>query len=109
MAPDLAELGTTWNPDFAAMGALVDLGPYVAKWGHGNDLLPALVESATYNGKLYGLPWYAGNRSVYYRKDWFAEEGIEEFPTTWEDFVEVAIRLTKDTDGDGKIDRYGFR
>jgi N,N'-diacetylchitobiose transport system substrate-binding protein len=108
MAPDLAELGTTWNPDFAAMGALVDLGPYVAKWGHGNDLLPALVESATYNGKLYGLPWYAGNRSVYYRKDWFAEEGIEEFPTTWEDFVEVAIRLTKDTDGDGKIDRYGF-
>ncbi|HBR28227.1 MAG TPA: hypothetical protein DD789_02185 [Firmicutes bacterium] len=108
MAPDLAELGTTWNPDFAAMGALEDLGPYVKKWGQGADLLPALVESATYEEKLYGIPWYAGNRSVYYRKDWFAKEGIKEFPTTWEGFVEVAKRLTKDTDGDGKIDQYGF-
>lgn len=108
MAPDIAELGTTWTPDFAAMGALEDLGPYVEKWGQGDDLLPALVESATYEGKLYGLPWYAGNRCVYYRKDWFEKEGIKEFPKTWEDFVKVAVQLTKDTDGDGKIDQYGF-
>src|SRR5690554_4867360 len=89
MAPDIAELGTTWTPDFAAMGALENLEPYVEKWGEGSDLLPALVESATYNRILYGLPWYAGNRSVYYRKDWFAEEGITKFPETWEEFAEV--------------------
>ncbi len=108
MAPDIAELGTTWNPDFAAMGALEDLGPYVEKWGYGADLLPALKESATYEDRLYGLPWYAGNRSIYYRKDWFDEAGIKEFPTTWEDFIKVAVKMTKDTDGDGKIDRFGF-
>jgi N,N'-diacetylchitobiose transport system substrate-binding protein len=66
------------------------------------------VESATYEEKLYGIPWYAGNRSVYYRKDWFEQEGITEFPTTWEGFVEVAKLLTKDTNGDGKIDQFGF-
>ncbi|MGD8400003.1 MAG: extracellular solute-binding protein, partial [Bacillota bacterium] len=28
MAPDIAEVGTTWNPDFSAMEALVNIQPY---------------------------------------------------------------------------------
>lgn len=108
MAPDLAEVGTTWNPDFAAMGALENLQPYVTKWGYRSDLNPALLTNATYNGRLYGLPWYAGNRAVYYRKDWFAAAGIDKFPVTWQEFVEVAKKLTVDLNQDGKIDRYGF-
>ena len=108
MAPDISEVGTTWTPDFASMGAIQDLDSYVAKWGQKQDLLPALVESATFNGQLFGMPWYAGNRVVYYRKDWFAEAGIKSFPTTWDEFAKVAKKLTKDTNRDGKIDRYGF-
>jgi N,N'-diacetylchitobiose transport system substrate-binding protein len=108
MTPDVAEVGTTWNPDFAAMGALENLKPYVAKWGKGSDLNPALIENATYRKGLYGLPWYAGNRALYYRKDWFAAAGIKNVPTTWPEFAKVARRLTVDTNNDGKIDRYGF-
>jgi N,N'-diacetylchitobiose transport system substrate-binding protein len=108
MAPDVAEVGTTWNPDFAAMEALENIKPYVVKWGQKKDLNPALLENATYNGRLYGLPWYAGNRAVYYRKDWFAAAGIKKFPVTWTEFAKVAKRLTVDTNNDGKIDRYGF-
>jgi N,N'-diacetylchitobiose transport system substrate-binding protein len=108
MAPDIAEVGTTWNPDFAAMAALENLRPYVVKWRYQKDLNPALVENATYNGGLYGLPWYAGNRAVYYRKDWFAAAGIKKFPATWTEFAKVARQMTVDTNKDGKIDRYGF-
>lgn len=108
MAPDVAEVGTTWNPDFIAMNALVNLKPYMIKWGKISDLNPALLANATSNGRYYGLPWYAGNRAVYYRKDWFAEAGIKKFPETWSEFVKVAKQLTVDTNKDGKIDRYGF-
>lgn len=108
MAPDVAEVGTTWNPDFAAMAALENIKPYIAKWGKQSDLNKALLENATFNKKLYGLPWYAGNRAVYYRKDWFAEAGIKSFPKTWTEFTRVAKQLTVDTNKDGKIDRYGF-
>jgi N,N'-diacetylchitobiose transport system substrate-binding protein len=108
MAPDVAEVGTTWNQDFAAMSALDNIQTYVTKWGKRPDLNKALLTSATFNGRLYGLPWYAGNRAIFYRKDWFAEAGIKSFPTTWAEFTQVAKKLTVDTNKDGKIDRYGF-
>jgi N,N'-diacetylchitobiose transport system substrate-binding protein len=108
MAPDVAEVGTTWNPDFAAMQALENLQSYLKKWGKKSDLNPTLLTSATFNRKIYGLPWYAGNRAIYYRKDWFAAAGIKKFPTTWQEFAKVAKRLTVDTNNDGKIERYGF-
>lgn len=108
IAPDVAELGTTWTPDYAYMGALEDLTERINALGYASEFVPALVESATLDEKLYGLPWYAGNRCMIYRKDWLEEEGIKEFPKTWNEFIEVTKKLTKDLDGDGKPDRFGF-
>lgn len=107
VAPDIAEMGTTWNAQFAEMGALEEMDKYVDQWGYRDDFTPGLVESATLDGKLYGAPWYAGARGLMYRKDWFKEAGLEA-PKTWEEFLQAAKVLTKDTDKDGKIDRYGF-
>ena len=39
--------------------------------GLDEDLVPGLVEAGTVDGKLYGMPWYAGIRSVVYRTDVF--------------------------------------
>lgn len=107
VAPDVAEMGTTWNPQFAEMGALDEMDKYVGQWGYRDDFAPALVESATLEGKLYGVPWYAGARGLMYRKDWFKEAGLEA-PKTWEEFLQAAKVLTRDTDKDGKVDQYGF-
>ena len=90
--PDVAEVGTTWTPEFATAGALLDLGDQVESAGLDGDLVPGLVEAGTVDGKLYGMPWYAGVRSVVYRTDVFEEAGVES-PTTWDDLVAAGEKL----------------
>jgi len=107
VAPEIAELGTSWTPEFAEMDVLTDLDTRIDVWGDRDDLLPVLIESATYNERLYGMPWYAGCRALIYRKDWFKEEGITEPPEppemwTWDEFLEAAIKLNNPPD------RWGF-
>lgn len=86
-APDVAETGTTWTPEFADAAALVPLDDYVAEEkGLADDLVKGLKEAGTYDGKLYGMPWYAGVRSIVYRADVYEELGLKA-PTTWDEIV----------------------
>ena len=39
----------------------------------------------------------------------FEEAGIENPPKTWEELVDMAALLTKDTNDDGRIDQWGLR
>ena len=55
----------------------------------GDDLLQSLVESGTYDGRFYGVPYYAGARIVVYRTDLLEAAGLE-VPTTIDEFVEPA-------------------
>lgn len=90
--PDVAEVGTTWTPEFADAGALVDLSGAVEDAGLDDGLVPGLVEAGTVEGQLYGMPWYSGVRSVIYRTDVFEQAGVE-VPTTWDELVEVGEAL----------------
>ncbi|WP_079032130.1 sugar ABC transporter substrate-binding protein [Streptomyces specialis] len=90
--PDVAEIGTTWAPEFGAAGALTDLAGNIEADGLGDDLVPGLYEAATVDGAVYGMPWYAGVRALMYRADVFAEHGLEP-PTTWDELRDVALRL----------------
>ncbi len=64
--------------------------------GLGNGLVDGLVEAGTVGDALYGMPWYAGVRSIVYRTDVFAELGLKP-PTTWDELVQVgqAIKAAK--------------
>ena len=75
-SPDVVELGNTQAQAFEAAGALKDLTANKADLG-GDDLLQSLVEAGTYDGKFYGVPYYAGARVMLYRKDLFEKSGIE--------------------------------
>ncbi|RKN42512.1 extracellular solute-binding protein [Streptomyces hoynatensis] len=90
--PDVAEIGTTWAPEFGAAGALTDLSETIESEGLADDLVPALREAATVDGAVYGMPWYAGTRSLMYRKDIFEEHGLQA-PTTWDELRDVALQL----------------
>ena len=69
-SPDVIELGNTQAQAFEAAGALADLTANKAALG-GDDLLQGLVEAGTYNGKFYGVPYYAGARVILYRMNLF--------------------------------------
>jgi len=92
--PDVAEVGTTWTPEFADAGALTDLTDVVSEADLESDLVPGLVEAGTVDEGLYGMPWYAGVRSVVYRTDVFEKAGVEP-PTSWDELVEVGEQIEK--------------
>jgi N,N'-diacetylchitobiose transport system substrate-binding protein len=75
-APDVIETGNTQVAQFAASGGLLDLSDKVSELG-GASWLKGLAEPGAYEGKQYGIPYYAANRVVIYRKDLFAKAGID--------------------------------
>ncbi|MFX0537195.1 sugar ABC transporter substrate-binding protein [Ornithinimicrobium sp. Y1847] len=90
--PDVAEVGTTWTPEFGDAGALADLSDRIEGAELNDEYVPAMMEAATLEDAVYGAPWYAGVRSLIYRTDIFEEAGVEP-PTTWDDLVEVGTTL----------------
>ncbi|KQW07970.1 sugar ABC transporter substrate-binding protein [Leifsonia sp. Root4] len=90
--PDIAETGTTWTAEFAESGALAPIDDYVTEAGLDGKLVEGLVEAGTLDDTLYGMPWYAGVRSVIYRTDLFEAAGIA-VPTTWAEFQDAVLSL----------------
>ena len=91
--PDVAEMGTTWTPEFADQGGLVEQ-PKISK----GDYVSSLVDAATLNGKVYGKPWYAGARALIYRKDMLEKAGVEP-PKTWDEMMAAAKAIKSKVGG----------
>lgn len=92
--PDVVEMGNTQAATFTTAGAFTDLTDELGDLG-GDDLLPGFVAAGTADGATYAVPYYAGSKYVFYRKDLFDKSGIE-VPTTTDEFVDAAIQLKKD-------------
>lgn len=90
--PDVAETGNTWTAEFADAGGLLPISSYVEKSGLEKDLVEGLEKSGSYDGELYGMPWYAGVRGLVYRADVFSELGIEA-PKNWDDIVAAGEKI----------------
>ena len=104
--PDLAQLGNTWLPELATLGALAPLDEQVGK---GEVVRPAdyfagIWETNQLDGTLYGVPWYVDTRLVFYRRDRFAAAGFTAFPPTWSAWRD-AMRAIKAQVG---ADRYAI-
>lgn len=92
-SPDLVEIGNTQTSSFTEVGAFADVSDMKDKLG-GKDLIPSFVDASTVDGKLYALPFYAGSRGVFYRKDYFEQAGIA-VPKTIDEFTDSVIELQK--------------
>lgn len=64
-------------------------------------------ESTLIDDQMTFYPIAVQPLAVIYRKDRFEEAGLS-VPTNWDEFVANAKALTKDTDGDGENDQWGF-
>jgi multiple sugar transport system substrate-binding protein len=93
--PDLAQLGNTWIPEFAEIGALEKLDGRVAQSAavSARDYFPGVWRTNLYRGGLYGIPWYVDTRVLFYRRDLLARAGFREAPRTWKDWREAMVRI----------------
>ncbi|MET7811946.1 extracellular solute-binding protein [Streptomyces sp. NPDC005395] len=96
--PDVIEVGNTQVPQYAEGGRLQDLTlESMRDWGI-RDWLPGLAEPGQWMSQQFGVPWYAANRVVIYRKDLFEQAGINEPPRTREEWLEATEKLDKNGD-----------
>jgi multiple sugar transport system substrate-binding protein len=91
VAPDVAMVDCVWVAGLAQSGFLYALEDLSSQWNHTafvKDLYPAFVKANSFNGRLYGLPLKADASLLWYRKDWFAQEGLEP-PQDWNDLLAI--------------------
>lgn len=96
---------------YAKKGYLEKLDGYIEKENIDiKDFLEPALAIGTYENGIYSLPFRHDGSGMYYNKKMFREAGLdpEKFPTTWTELIDAGKKLTKDTDGDGKIDIYGM-
>jgi N,N'-diacetylchitobiose transport system substrate-binding protein len=98
--PDVIELGNTQTAKFAASGALADLSGKVGDLG-GQNWLKAMTESGAWDGKQYGIPFYAANRVVIYRTDLFDKAKVSP-PTSLDEWVTAGKKVAASS-GNGKL------
>jgi len=63
-----------------------------------------------FENNIYALPWAAQPLLLLYNREAFRAAGLPDDapPATWDDMIRIATALTRDTDGDGTIDQFGF-
>lgn len=72
------------------------------------DSSPSDIAYLKRGDHFYGFTYIGGGNSLHYRKDLIAQAGFSGPPETWDDLLQYAIKLTRDTNGDGQPDIYGM-
>jgi len=75
-----------------------------------SDFYPQSFNAFSFQKSVYCLPQNISSLEVYYNKALFDAAGVA-YPAadwTWDDFLNTAKALTKDTNSDGQTDEYGL-
>ncbi|KAB1147555.1 extracellular solute-binding protein [Streptomyces luteolifulvus] len=92
-APDVVEMGNTEMLAYMVNGAFAPVDP--AKFDNSSAWLDGLKASVTYQGKTYGVPYYAGGRVGNWRKNLFASAGVKSAPKTYEELTAALDKVQK--------------
>jgi N,N'-diacetylchitobiose transport system substrate-binding protein len=84
--PDVIEMGNTEMTKYMAAGAFANISAYKGSFDNSSHWLAGLKKSSMFNGKLYGVPYYAGSRLVTYRTDLFKKAGVKKAPSSLKKF-----------------------
>jgi ABC-type glycerol-3-phosphate transport system substrate-binding protein len=110
--PDLAQVYEAWTENLIENGSAESMtayinGPNGLSQEELDDFIPGMIENSTWDGEIYSFPFNKSVRALYWNKGAFAEVGLTQAPTNWDEYLEYAKKLTRDTDGDGEIDQWG--
>ncbi len=104
--PDIMHTNFAGTAYLHSQGIITEMDDVIEGIGK-DDFISSYLHVLNADGKTWGVPDWALHTSVWYRKDLFEQYNID-IPKNWAEFERVAKRLTLDTDGDGKVDIYGF-
>ncbi|WP_369261969.1 MULTISPECIES: extracellular solute-binding protein [unclassified Streptomyces] len=92
-APDVVEMGNTEMLGYMVKGAFAPLD--ATKFEQSDAWLDGLKASVTYDGKTYGVPYYAGGRVGNWRKDLAASVGVKSAPKTYKELTSALDKIQK--------------
>ncbi len=98
-------------PAFVNRGVLLDLAPFAARAGLNTAAFHAgVLELFRRDDGLFAFPKGFTPMVMYYNRTMFEDAGIEppRGEWSWAEFRAIADSLTRDTDGDGRTDIWGF-
>jgi N,N'-diacetylchitobiose transport system substrate-binding protein len=93
--PDVIEMGNTEMTKYMAAGAFANISGNKGQFANSSKWLAGLKASASFGGKLYGVPYYAGSRVITYRSDLFKKAGFKKPPTSLAQFQSQLVKVGK--------------
>lgn len=103
-APDIVVMHGAQIPNYASRGALMPLDDLLASAGvDTSDFLPAARDHASYNGKLYALPWdihsivWHINVDLFQQAGLVDEQGNPKLPQNRDEFMAAAKQMKEKT------------
>ncbi|RKX76850.1 MAG: hypothetical protein DRP87_10795 [Spirochaetes bacterium] len=110
--PDVFHLHAYSVKSFIEKGYTKDLTPFIEKEGGGflDSWYEQTLEIMYKDGKYYAIPGDFMAMVLFYNTELFKEAGLDpnQPPKTWSQFLDYAKKLTRDRNGDGKTDVWGF-
>lgn len=105
--PDVADGADQWMGEFAALGGLQSLDDFYAQRGiKDSDFMTDAWQHFVYvDGHRYAAPFYYDTRLLYYRPDMLKAAGIAAPPTTFDELLADAKKLSNGTNVFGLADQ----
>jgi multiple sugar transport system substrate-binding protein len=91
--PDIVVVNNPDHQQFAELGIAEDITDRLTAWGETGQYVKAAVDSATWNGRQYGLPQQVNCLALYYNEAMLTAAGVAP-PSTWSEFASAAQKLT---------------
>lgn len=109
-APDVYVLDLIQYPYFISIGAFYDITEKAKTLPYFNDFPERILRLGMKDERIYALPAVFDLSALLWNKDLFEAAGLDpdKPPATWDELIKYGQKLTKDLDGDGVIDQWGF-
>jgi multiple sugar transport system substrate-binding protein len=82
-----------WPAEFADNDWIADLSSRFPQ-SERQQFLPVTIQANTFQGKVWGVPWFTDVGLLFYRKDLL---GFSSPPQTWDELKQMALRVKRDS------------
>ena len=91
---DVVMFDHKYTTQFAEAGWIASLSDFIDKENYDtSDYMQGFVNALSYDGKIYGLPFYGESTMLMYNKEMFEKAGIDGAPKTADEFWSACDKL----------------